>query len=144
MGLSRYKVGAGLAVSDMDRAREFYEGKLSLSVGIDSGDNVQYRCAEGSVMHVYLSPENAGKSTATLASWGVDEVERLVDELVERGVAFERYDEGSIVTDEKGIATFEGGAKVACFRDPDGNTLSSAQAPHVSDLAVGRRRKETT
>jgi catechol 2,3-dioxygenase-like lactoylglutathione lyase family enzyme len=41
MGLSRYKVAAGLAVSDMDRAREFYEGKLGLSVGIDSGDNVQ-------------------------------------------------------------------------------------------------------
>ena len=67
MGLSRYRVGAGLAVSDMDRAREFYEGKLGLLVGIDSGDNVQYRCAEGSVIHVYLSPEHAGKSTATLA-----------------------------------------------------------------------------
>jgi hypothetical protein len=37
MGLSRYKVAAGLAVSDMDRARAFYEGKLGLSVGIDSG-----------------------------------------------------------------------------------------------------------
>jgi hypothetical protein len=67
MGLSRYKVAAGLAVSDMDRAREFYEGRLGLLVGIDSGDNVQYRCGEGSVMHVYLSPEHAGKSTATLA-----------------------------------------------------------------------------
>ena len=33
MGLSRYKVGAGLAVSDMDRARGFYEGKLGLSLG---------------------------------------------------------------------------------------------------------------
>jgi hypothetical protein len=30
MGLSRYKLGAGLAVSDMDRAREIYEGKLGL------------------------------------------------------------------------------------------------------------------
>jgi catechol 2,3-dioxygenase-like lactoylglutathione lyase family enzyme len=129
MGLSRYKVGAGLAVSDMDRAREFYEGKLGLSVSIDSGDNVQYRCAEASVMHVYLSPEHAGKSTATLASWGVDDVERVVDELAERGVTFERYDEGPTITDEKGIATFEGGAKVAYFRDPDGNTLSIAQAP---------------
>jgi catechol 2,3-dioxygenase-like lactoylglutathione lyase family enzyme len=129
MGLSRYKVGAGLAVSDMDRARDFYEGKLGLSVSIDSGDNVQYRCAEGSVMHVYLSPEHAGKSTATLASWGVDDVERVVDELNTRGVTFDRYDEGPIITDEKGIATFEGGAKVAYFRDPDGNTLSIAQAP---------------
>ena len=67
MGLSRYKVAAAVAVSDMDRARKFYEGKLGLSVSIDSGDNVQYRCAEGTVMHVYLSPEHAGKSTATLA-----------------------------------------------------------------------------
>ena len=41
MGLSSYKVGAGLAVSDMDRAREFYEGKLGLSVSIDSAQNVQ-------------------------------------------------------------------------------------------------------
>ena len=129
MGLSNYKVGAGLAVSDMGRAREFYEGKLGLAVSIDSGDNVQYRCAEDSVMHVYLSPEHAGKSTATLASWGVDDVERVVDELNSRGVSFERYDEGTIITDEKGIATFEGGAKVAYFKDPDGNTLSIAQAP---------------
>jgi catechol 2,3-dioxygenase-like lactoylglutathione lyase family enzyme len=129
MGLGRYKVAAGLAVSDMGRAREFYEGRLGLSVSIDSGDNVQYRCAEGSVMHVYLSPEHAGNSTATLASWGVDDVESVVDELTEKDVAFERYEEGSIVTDEKGIATFEGGAKVAYFRDPDGNTLSIAQAP---------------
>jgi catechol 2,3-dioxygenase-like lactoylglutathione lyase family enzyme len=129
MGLSRYKVGAGLAVSDMTRAREFYEGKLGLSVGIDSGDNVQYRCAEGTVMHVYLSPEHAGKSTATLASWGVDDVEGVVDELTSKGVTFEHYDEEPIITDEKGIATFEAGAKVAYFRDPDGNTLSIAQAP---------------
>jgi catechol 2,3-dioxygenase-like lactoylglutathione lyase family enzyme len=129
MGLSRYKVAAGLAVSDMDRAREFYEGKLGLSVGIDSGDNVQYQCGTGSVMHVYLSPEHAGKSTATLVGWGVDDVEEVVEELTSKGVVFERYEEGPIITDEKGIATFEGGAKVAYFRDPDGNTHSIAQAP---------------
>ncbi len=46
MGLSSYRVVAGLAVSNMDRAREFYEGKLGLSVGTDSGDNVSYRCGE--------------------------------------------------------------------------------------------------
>ena len=37
MGLSRYKVAAGVAVSDMERARDFYEEKLGLSVRIDSG-----------------------------------------------------------------------------------------------------------
>ena len=78
---------------------------------------------------IYLSPEHAGKSTATLAGWGVNDVERVVEELASRGVTFERYDEGPIITDERGVATFEGGAKVAYFRDPDGNTLSIAQAP---------------
>src|SRR5829696_3311457 len=116
MGLSRYKVAAGLAVSDMDKARQFYEGTLGLSVAIDSGDNVQYQCAEGSVIHVYLSPEHAGKSTATLAGWGVDDVEEVVDELISKGVTFERYDEGPIMTDEKGIATFEGAPRLPTSR----------------------------
>jgi catechol 2,3-dioxygenase-like lactoylglutathione lyase family enzyme len=129
MGLSNYKVVAGLAVSDMDRAREFYEGKLGLSVGIDSGDNVAYRCAGGTLMHVYSSPGHAGKSTATLASWYVDDVEGVVDALASEGVVFERYDRGPIVTDDKGIATFDGGARVAYFKDPDGNTLSIARQP---------------
>jgi len=79
-------------------------------------------------MHAYLSPAHAGKSTATLASWYVHDIESVVDELVLKGVVFEHYDEGPIVTDDKGIATFDGGAKVAYFRDPDGNTLSVAQA----------------
>jgi len=129
MGLGEYRVAAAVAVSDMDRARAFYEGKLGLSVGTDSGDNVAYRCGEGTVIHVYLSPDHAGKATATLAGWYVDDVESIVDELVFNGVAFERYDEGPTTTDEKGIATFDGGARVAYFKDPDGNTLSIAQQP---------------
>jgi catechol-2,3-dioxygenase len=44
--LGKYKVGAGLAVSDVGRARDFYEGKIGLSVSTDSGDNVSYRCGE--------------------------------------------------------------------------------------------------
>ena len=129
MGLGGYRVVASLAVSDMNEARAFYEGKLGLIVGTDSGDNVAYRCGEGTSIHVYLSPDSAGKSTATLVGWYVDDAERVVDELVTTGVSFEHYDEGPIVTDEKGIATFEGRAKVAYFKDPDGNTLSVAQAP---------------
>jgi hypothetical protein len=41
---------------------------------------------------------------------------------------FDQYDEGPVVADEKGIATFGGDAKVAYFKDPDGNVLSIAQA----------------
>jgi hypothetical protein len=42
---------------------------------------------------------------------------------------FEQYDEGPVVTDEKVIATFEGGARVTYVKDQDGNTLAIAQAP---------------
>jgi len=128
MSLGRFKVAAAVAVSDIARAREFYEGKLGLPVSIDSGDNVAYECAGGSVIHVFVSP-HAGKAETTMAGWGVDDIEAVVDELTAKGVPFEHYDEGPILTDEKGIATFEGDAKVAYFRDPDGNILSVAQAP---------------
>jgi catechol 2,3-dioxygenase-like lactoylglutathione lyase family enzyme len=127
VSLSSYKVGAAAAVSDMASAREFYEGRLGLDVATDSGDNVAYACAGGTVIHVFLSP-NAGTATATVAGWGVDDIEAVVQELGAQGVTFEQYDEGPIVTDAKGIASFEGGAKVAYFKDPDGNVLSIAQA----------------
>jgi catechol 2,3-dioxygenase-like lactoylglutathione lyase family enzyme len=124
ISLSDYEVGAGVAVSDMDRAREFYEGKLGLSGGEGSSDGgTTYRCGGNTAIHVYPSPDNAGRSPATLAGWEVDDLDAVVDELTSRGVAFEQYDQPPIVTDEKGIATFEDG-RVAYFKDPDGNTLS--------------------
>lgn len=125
-GLEQLRGVAGLAVSDMDRAVEFYEGKLGLSRWTGLEDN--RACAEGSVLHVYLSPEHAGGSTATLARPYVGGIELVVDELTANGVVFERYDQAPIFTDDKGIAAFDGGAKVAYFKDPDGNTLSIAQA----------------
>ena len=38
MSLSRYKVDAQIAVSDMAQAEEFYEGKLGLSPQEDWGE----------------------------------------------------------------------------------------------------------
>jgi catechol 2,3-dioxygenase-like lactoylglutathione lyase family enzyme len=137
MVLSNYKVGAGFAVSDMDRAREFYEGKLGLSVSIHSADNVQYRCAEDSVLHIYLSPEHAGKSTATLASWGVDDIERVVEELTKRGVTFEQYDEPGLKTDEKGIATFEGEASSTTMRSKSSQRYASGSLGHAYSPCCG-------
>ncbi len=42
MGLSEYKLAAGVPVSDMNRTSKFYEGKFSLLVGVDSGNNGPY------------------------------------------------------------------------------------------------------
>ena len=130
MSLSRYKLNASIAVSDMARASEFYEGKLGLPAASAGADGSKiYESAGGASLHVYPSPPNAGRSTATLATWYVDDVEQMVDELTSNGVTFEHY-EGVLEsgfdygTDEKGISPRAGGGKVAWFKDPDGNTFA--------------------
>ena len=127
MPLSNHRVGAAVAVSDMSRAREFYEGKLAFTAEGDDPDGGRtYACGEGTTLHVFPSPGGAGASGATVAGWTVDDLESLVDELTSAGVAFERYDDDRIATDDKGIATF-GDAKSAWFKDPDGNVLALVQ-----------------
>jgi len=123
MSLSDHAVSAVMATADMDKARDFYEGKLKLPVESDNTPEgpVTYACGEGSVISVYLSPEHAGKSTATMAAWAVEDVEALVDELSANGVSFERYDQPELQTNEKGIVEGDG-FKIAFMRDPDGNT----------------------
>ena len=39
MSLSNYRVGAAIAISDMNRAREFYEGKLGFAAATDDLPN---------------------------------------------------------------------------------------------------------
>jgi catechol 2,3-dioxygenase-like lactoylglutathione lyase family enzyme len=128
MSLSSHRVGAAVAVSDMDRARDFYESKLGLTAAGDDPDGGRtYECGEQTTLHVFPSPGSAGGSGATIAGWAVDDLERVVDELTAKGVAFERYDEARITTNEKGIAVV-GDSKGAWFKDPDGNILGLIQA----------------
>ena len=94
----------------------------------DTGDNVAYRCGGDTQINVYVSP-NAGTRRSTIVGFDVDDIEPVVVELTRHGVTFEQYDQPPIVTDARGIADFEGDAKVAYFKDPDGNILSLAQAP---------------
>ena len=125
MGLGSYKVGTPVPVSDMEKAKEFYEGKLGLSNGEEQGDGgITYPCADGSQIHPYPSPDNVGKSGATQAFWEVDDIEGVVDELSSKGVSFEQYDSDPIKTNEKGIAELPDGLKVAWFKDQDGNLLA--------------------
>ena len=123
MSLSSYRLNPSIAVSDMARAREFYEGKLGLSVVQAGADGSRvYAAGDGTSLHVYPSPTHAGSSTATLATWYVDDVQQVVEELSSRGVAFEHYE--GLTADERGISPRAGGGKVAWFKDPDGNTFA--------------------
>ncbi len=123
MSLSDSRVGAIVAVSDMERAKEFYEKTLGLSGGKDQPDGGRtYTCAGDTQIHVYPSPDNAGSSGATIAAWEVDDVAGTVDDMRSRGVTFEQYGE-PLSTDERGVAKM-GDIEGAWFKDPDGNILA--------------------
>jgi catechol 2,3-dioxygenase-like lactoylglutathione lyase family enzyme len=127
MPLSDFQVRASIAVSDIHRAIDFYEGTLGLqplesgpSAGIEDGSRV-YGSGGGPALNVFESG-TAGKSAATLATWYVDDLDQIVDELVDAGVEMARYDE--FEHDAKGITPRAGGGRIAWFRDPDGNTFA--------------------
>jgi catechol 2,3-dioxygenase-like lactoylglutathione lyase family enzyme len=123
MGMSDGRVGAAIAVTDMGRAVEFYEGKLGLTSNGDDPDGGRtYECGGGTTLHVFPSPF-AKASGATAAGWIVDDVESTIDELRANGVTFEQYSDGPFATDEKGIARF-GDHMGAWIKDPDGNVLA--------------------
>lgn len=123
MGLSDCRVQAMLAVSDLDRARRFYEHQLGLVREDEEAEAVRYPCADGTAVGVYLSPENAGKSPATLAGWFVNDIDQTMAELVSRGVVFEQYDQPGLKTDERGV--FDAGRfRAVWIKDPDGNTIA--------------------
>ena len=122
MGLSEGRVGAAVAVTDMGRAVDFYEGKLGLrSDGEEPDGGRTYQCADGTALHVFPS-EHARASGATIAGWMVDDVEAVIDELIANGVTPEQYTE-PFSTDEKGLARM-GDFVGAWIKDPDGNVLS--------------------
>jgi catechol 2,3-dioxygenase-like lactoylglutathione lyase family enzyme len=123
VGLSDCRVQAMLAVSDLDGAKRFYEQQLGLVPGEEEEEVVRYPCANGTAIGVYLSPENAGKSPATLAGFFVDDLDETMAELASRGVAFEQYDQPGLKTDERGVLD-AGGFRAAWIRDPDGNTIA--------------------
>jgi catechol 2,3-dioxygenase-like lactoylglutathione lyase family enzyme len=127
MPLSRYHVRSSIAVSDMQKAVAFYEGKLGLQVlqsgpsaNIADGSRV-YGSGGGPALNVYQSV-TAGKTQATLATWYVDDIDQIVDELVSSGVEFARYEQ--FEHDAKGITARAGGGRIAWFQDPDGNTFA--------------------
>ena len=111
---------AFVATTDLDRAREFYEGVLGLTVtGIDPFAWVFD--AGGTTLRVTKVAE-LRPHPFTVLGWQVPDIDVAV---AATPVTFLRFD--GMDQDERGIWTAPGGAKVAWFADPDGNTLSFSQ-----------------
>ena len=116
-------MAATIAVSDLQRAREFYEHTLGLTPVMDNPGGIVYRSGNSMVL-VYPS-EYAGTNQATAASWAVgDAFDAIVDELRAKGVTFEHYDDLPDTTREGDVHVSGDDFKGVWFEDPDGNILS--------------------
>ena len=115
----------GIAVDDLDKAREFYGGTLGLTVTVMDEDNglLSLERPGGETTLLYLSPD-LQVGNYTVLNFDVDDIEATVDELTARGVQFERYEGAD--QDEKGIMHGPG-PHIAWFKDPAGHTLSVLQ-----------------
>jgi catechol 2,3-dioxygenase-like lactoylglutathione lyase family enzyme len=105
--------------TDLDRSLDFYGGTL----GLELVSRDQFAC-QFPGLRVTLVDEPA-RAPYTVLGWSVEDVEESVREFGSRGVAFERYD--GMEQDALGIWTSPSGARIAWFKDPEGNTLSLAQ-----------------
>ena len=114
-----------IAVSDLDRARKFYEDILGLRAEDDWGEGVTLTSG-GTTVNVYKS-EFAGTNKATALNFDVDDIEAEVRELKDKGVFFEKYDLPGLEP-QGDLYVGPGGFKTTWFKDPDGNILSLIQA----------------
>ena len=113
---------SGFSVDDVPEARKFYGETLGLRVSEEYGMLSLHIAGERDIL-VYPKPDHT-PATFTILNFPVDDIEKAVGELAERGVRFERYDDSN--TDEKGIYRGQG-PLIAWFKDPAGNILSVLQ-----------------
>jgi catechol 2,3-dioxygenase-like lactoylglutathione lyase family enzyme len=125
--LGKSKATSGFAVNDLNKAREFYEGTLGLSVEVLDQEHgvTRLKLADECDVLMYLSADMKPASY-TMLNFEVDDIDAAVDGLSARGVSFERYE--GFDHDENGIVRGPG-PQIAWFEDPSGNVLSVLQQP---------------
>jgi catechol 2,3-dioxygenase-like lactoylglutathione lyase family enzyme len=121
--ISDSKIVAFVATKDAAGAKTFYETVLGLKLVSDDSFALVFD-ANGTMLRVQKVQE-LNPAPYTALGWDVTDISSEVEELVKRGVVFNRYE--WLPQDERGVWTAPGGARIAWFKDPDGNTLSLTQ-----------------
>jgi len=121
--LGLQKLIAFVATSDLGRAKAFYEDILGLRLVGEDGFALVFDVG-GTMLRVTRVPEVVA-AKYTVLGWLVPDIEEMARYLQKAQVQLERY--SGMEQDELGIWKSPSGARVAWFRDPDGNTLSITQ-----------------
>ena len=121
--LGSAKLMAFVATRDPARSKAFYGGVLGLSLISEDGFAVVFD-ANGTLLRVQIVRELA-PAQYTAVGWQVADIAQTVEELQKAGVKFEHYSLPN--QNESGIWTSPSGARVAWFKDSEGNILSVSQ-----------------
>jgi catechol 2,3-dioxygenase-like lactoylglutathione lyase family enzyme len=111
---------AFVATRNPARARSFYRDTLDLELVSEDQFALVFNVA-GTMLRI-SSVQELMPAKYTVLGWQVQNIVDAVKRLKEKGLGFERY--LGMQQDELGIWNSPSGAKVAWFKDPDGNTLS--------------------
>lgn len=114
---------AFVAITDPTRAKAFYRDVLGLLL-ISEDDFAVVFDAHGTMLRLAIVGDIA-PAPYTVLGWMVGDIASTVRGLAAAGVQFERYP--WMEQDDLGIWSAPSGAKVAWFKDPDGNVLSVSQ-----------------
>jgi catechol 2,3-dioxygenase-like lactoylglutathione lyase family enzyme len=114
------KIICFVATQNPASALQFYSKILGLKLISDDPFAIVFD-ANGTMLRVQ-KVQKLDPQKHTVLGWEVPDIRAKVIELGVRGVRFERYE--GLDQDESGIWKTPSGAKVAWFKDPDGNTLS--------------------
>jgi catechol 2,3-dioxygenase-like lactoylglutathione lyase family enzyme len=114
---------AFIPTKDALRARRFYEKTLGLRFVSDDTFAIVMD-ANGTMVRI-VRVDDFTPFPFTILGWQVNDIHKIVAEMTGKGVEFTRYPYFEQSPD--GVWTAPGGAKVAWFTDPDGNTLSISQ-----------------
>ena len=120
MSLKAEKLVAFAATASPAKARRFYRDTLGLKL-VDDGPFALVFDAKGTMLRVQVV-EDVTPPRYTVLGWRVKDIAATVARLKKRRVKFNRYD--GMGQDKLGIWTSPSGARIAWFKDPDGNTLS--------------------
>src|SRR5689334_19731046 len=113
---------SGMSSNDIEAAKRFYGETLGVDVSEDHGI-LNLKLAGGQRVIVYPKDDHE-PATFTVLNFEVSDIDAAVDDLVSKGVVFERYEGAG--QDAKGIAR-EYPPPIAWFKDPAGNILSVIQ-----------------
>jgi catechol 2,3-dioxygenase-like lactoylglutathione lyase family enzyme len=124
--LNKSKALSSFSVDNIQKAKEFYGKTLGLEISSGPEGTLVLDLAGGTKTLMYPKP-NHQPATFTVLNFPVPSVEKAVDELNQRGVRFEIYNEPNLKTDARGISRGNG-PTIAWFKDPAGNILSVLEA----------------